>query len=246
MGIRLFGRKFTPSPLMTLITALAVTLFCVLGFWQMQRADLKSNIQQRFNAKLAEPYQFIRLEDEVNPMLQYKKVELRGHFAPQFTLLLDNQVFHQQVGYHVLTPFFINKNQAVLVDRGWVALGADRRILPKIVAPKQLNRVEGIVTIPSSGGFRIGELVMSGGWPRVIPFVELKKIQQGVDFDLLPYVIWQAEETEDAYPRHWKPVWSKPERSDAYALQWFSFAAIALVLFINLNLEKKGTGESDE
>ncbi len=243
MGIRFFNREFKPSWLMTLISVAAFTLFCVLGLWQLQRADLKREIQQRYQTQLSEPYQFIRLDDDVNPLLQYKKVELRGRFAPQFTLLLDNQLFNQQVGYHVITPFFINKQQAVLVDRGWVALGENRRVLPQIQAPKQMDRVQGIVTIPSTNGFRMGQVVLDGSWPTVIPFIDLKKIRQGVDFDVLPYVIWQAEEVDDVYPRHWKPVWSLPERSDAYAVQWFSFAVITLFLFIKLNL--KPVGESN-
>ncbi len=244
MGIRFFNREFKPSVLMTLISLTAFTLFCMLGLWQLQRADLKRSIQQRYQTQLREPYQYIRLDDDVNPMLQYKKVVLHGHFAPRFILLLDNQLYKQQVGYHVIMPFFINKRQAVLVDRGWVALGEKRRELPHIQAPKQMDRVQGIVTIPSTNRFRMGEVVIDGNWPVVIPFIDLKKIQQGVDFDVLPYLIWQAEEVDDVYPRHWQPIWSLPERSDAYAVQWFIFAIITLFLFIKLNL--KPVGDSND
>ncbi len=227
---------------MSLIAAAAFALFSVLGFWQLQRAGLKHEIEQRFESRLAEPWQFVQLDETVNPLLQYKKVELTGNYAPQFTLLLDNQVFRQQVGYQVLTPFFVNRHQAVLVNRGWVALGPDRSVLPQIVAPKNLLRLQGTVTIPSAGGFRMGEVVISGQWPQRIPYIDLQKIQQGVDFELLPYVIWLSEETDDAYLRDWQPIWSSPEKSEAYALQWFSFAAITLILFIVLNLKKHPGG----
>jgi len=243
MGIRIFGRVFAPSLLMTLISLTGFVLFSALGVWQLQRADLKREIAQRYNDQLAEPYQFIELDKTLNPLMQYKKIELKGHFAPQFTLLLDNQVFRQQVGYQVLTAFFVRHNQAVLVNRGWVALGEDRAILPTIEPPKQLEQVQGIVTIPSSGGFRMGEVRMDGHWPQRIPYIDLAKIQQGVDFELLPYVIWQAEEVDDIYPRHWQPVWLPPEKSEAYALQWFSFAAITLILFFTLNLRRRTRGE---
>ena len=235
-------RKFAPSLLMTLIAIAGFVLFCALGIWQLQRAELKRQIEQRFQARLAEPWQFVQLDEAVNPMLQYKKVELTGHYAPQFSLLLDNQVFKQQVGYQVLTPFFVNRRQAVLVNRGWVALGPDRSVLPHIVAPKKMQRLQGIVTIPSEGGFRMGEVVMDGQWPQRIPYIDLQKIQQGVDFELLPYVIWLSEETADTYLRDWQPIWSSPEKSEAYALQWFSFAAITLILFIALNLKKRDPG----
>jgi surfeit locus 1 family protein len=244
MRIAIFGREFTPSLLMTVIAAAGFALFCVLGLWQLQRADLKREIEQRFRDQFAEPYRYVVLDAEVNPLLQYKKIQLSGHYAPQFTLLLDNQVFKQQVGYQVLTPFFINKNQAVLVNRGWVALGNDRAVLPDIIPPENNRQLQGIVTIPSTAGLRMGEVVVDGRWPLRIPYIDLKKIQQGVDFELLPYVVWLSEDADDVYLRKWQPIWSSPEKSEAYALQWFSFAAIVLILFVALNLKK--TGENNE
>jgi cytochrome oxidase assembly protein ShyY1 len=51
-------------------------------------------------------------------------------------------------------------------------------------------------------------------------------------------VLWMAPESRGNYLRDWHPVWLPPERSRAYAVQWFSFAGIALLLFILLNLRK--------
>lgn len=240
MRIGMPGREFSPSVLMTFIAAAGFLLFTLLGLWQLQRADLKHEIEQRFEAQLAQPYQFVMLDSDVNPLLQYKKIELKGRYAPQYTLLLDNQVFRQQVGYQVLTPFFINKKQAVLVNRGWVALGDDRASLPEIAPPPESDRLQGIVTIPSMAGFHMGEVSMDGHWPQRIPYIDLARIQQGVNFELLPYVIWLAEESDDVYPREWKPIWSSPQKSEAYALQWFSFAVITLILYVALNLKKTG------
>jgi len=238
MRIRMFKREFAPSMLMTFIALVSFVLFSALGGWQLQRAELKREIQTRYQGQLSEPYQFAMLDTQVNPLMRYKKVEIEGHFKPQYTLLLDNQVYRQQVGYHVLVPFFISDRRAVLVNRGWISAGDDRSVLPQIKVPKQKNRVKGIVTIPSNKGFRIGEVALTTEWPQRIPYIDLQKIQQGVDFELLPYVIWQAPEMDDYYPREWRPIWSTPEKSEAYALQWFGFAVITLILFIALNLKK--------
>ncbi len=246
MRLQIRDRVFAPSVMMSVIALAAFVLFCALGNWQLQRASLKRDIQQRYQTQLDSVYDYVSLDAELNPMLQYKKVELSGKFDPGYNWLLDNRLYQKQAGYHVLTPFFIRRDQAVLVNRGWVAVGDDRNRLPEIVPPPNLRHVRGIVTIPSRNGFRMGDISNDGSWPRRIPFIDLEKISQGVDFELLPYVIWEAEESEDIYLREWKPIWSPPEKSEAYALQWFSFAAITLLLFVMLNLKKIKPGETND
>jgi surfeit locus 1 family protein len=133
----------------------------------------------------------------------------------------------------------------VLVNRGWVASGYDRQQLPQIRPPLQPTLVKGIVTIPDIRGFHMGQVRLTDQWPQVIPYIDLENIQRGLDFEILPYVIWLSPEVEDYYERDWNPVWSPPEKSEAYAMQWFSFAAIALLLFIVMNLKKIKPEEVD-
>ncbi len=223
---------------MSLLAVLFFALFVILGNWQLQRADLKRDIENRFVEKLRQPYQYMIPGSELDQSLIYSKIKLKGRYLNNRVILLDNQVNDGVTGYHILVPFFIGSTQrAVLVNRGWVASGADRAQLPVIKDPPVSDMVMGIVTTPSSEGYRLGEVEMKQSWPQRVPFIDLQKIQQGFSFELLPYVIWQAEEMEDYYVRSWKPVWSPPEKSEAYALQWFSFAFIVLVLYISLNFK---------
>ena len=247
MGIRIGQREFSPSVFMSLLTAFCFGLFCMLGNWQLQRAELKRDIQGRFEEQLELPYEYIVLSSELNEALIYRKIRLQGAYQAEKVILLDNQVHQGVAGYHVLMPFFIDGGaKAVLVDRGWVAAGDDRAVLPSIKAPKNAQWVKGIVTIPVIEGYRLGQVEMSGQWPQRIPYLDLSKIQQGLSFELLPYVIWQAPEMDDYYIRDWKPIWSSPEKSEAYALQWFSFAAVVLLLFVILNFKKVSAGEPNE
>ena len=55
---------------------------------------------------------------------------------------------------------------------------------------------------------------------------------------MLPVVLWLAPEQQGNYVRDWNPVWMRPEKSRAYATQWFAFAVVALVFFVILNLRK--------
>ena len=84
----------------------------------------------------------------------------------------------------------------------------------------------------------MGGISLGDEWPQVIPFIDIPALQAGFDNRLLPIVVWLGAEQQGAYVRDWQPVWLKPEKSRAYALQWFAFAAIALILFFVLNLRK--------
>lgn len=233
----IFKREFRPSWSMLSITLLAVTLFASLGLWQFERAEFKQTIQQKYESRLASDYvPFEMTENWLES--EYQRVRLEGEFDTARTLLLDNQLYKGRVGYHVISPFRLSTGDVVLVNRGWVAAGVSRQVLPTIQMPVNLDRVLGIVTIPDDNIFRLGSVVLDKNWPQVLPFIDFSALQSEFDNQLVPIVIWLGPEQQGAYVRDWQPVWLKPEKSRAYAWQWFAFAAIALILFFVLNLRK--------
>lgn len=247
MRIKNHNWQFVPSLFMSFLAIVLICLFVALGRWQLQRADLKRDIQDRFLQQMDQPYQFIQLQPLVDDSIAYRRIKLNGYYLTEQVILVDNKVYQGQAGYHVLMPFIIEgQHKAVLVNRGWVAADFNRNVLPDIRLPIVSDRVMGLVTIPTTDGFRMGEVVMTANWPQRIPYIDLEKIKQGVDYELLPYVIWLAPEVQDYYVRNWKPVWSSPEKSEAYATQWFSFAFIILILYIGLNVKKTTGKKADD
>lgn len=239
MRIRYRQWEFSPTLFMSLLALVFFSLFLALGLWQLDRADFKRNIEVQYLEQLKQPFSYMILDQDVNESFVYRRIRLKGIYQSEFLILLDNQVSQGVAGYHVLMPFFIDSGRkAVLVNRGWVVGGNDRTVLPDIRAPKQANEVLGVLTVPSTAGFRLGEVRMSEQWPQRVPYLDLQKIQQGLPFEILPYVIWQSPDMDDYYVRDWQPVWLPPGKSKAYAVQWFSFAVIAFILFIVLNLKK--------
>ena len=236
--LRYRQRVFAPSLLMSFFTLIFFVLFVVLGQWQLTRAEYKRAISDRFQAKLAQDYQKINLDFIVNKENRYQKIKLTGSYDNDFVMLLDNKIHGGQAGYHVLVPFVIDQYKAVLVNRGWVAAGDSRNVLPKILSSPTSGEVRGILTLPNNAGYRLGGVTMTGKWPQLIPYIELDKIELGLPYKLVPYVIWLSAEIDDYYIRDWKPVWSSPEKSEAYAVQWFSFSIIVLVLYVSLNIKK--------
>ncbi|MDJ0882058.1 MAG: SURF1 family protein [Gammaproteobacteria bacterium] len=247
MRIKIHQYEFVPSQLMVFFAMVFFCLFVLLGNWQLQRAEVKRDIQQRYQAQLNQPYRYWVLEHEPDESLVYRKISLKGAYMNDRILLVDNQLYQGQAGYHVLVPFMIEGTRKVLlVNRGWMSLGYDREQLPLVREPKVPNQVQGIVTLPTTEGFRMGEVAITHHWPQRIPYIDIDKIQQGLDFRILPYVVWLSPDIDDYYVRDWKPVWSPPEKSEAYAVQWFSFALIVLVLFVALNTRKINTEENND
>ncbi len=232
-----FNRHFKPSWSMTLISLSSIALFIALGLWQLDRAAYKHSIVDRFKARLSAGFKpFERVEDW--PLNEYRRVILKGKYDIHRTLLLDNQLSRGEAGYHVLSPFELTDGGLVLVNRGWIPMGKSRLQLPTIEPPKAPNEAKGIMVMPDTEGFRLGKVTIAGQWPQVIPFIDIAALQSAFDNRLLPVVVWLSPEHEGYYERNWQPVWLAPERSEAYAVQWFLFAAITLLLFFILNLRK--------
>ncbi|MFT5221168.1 MAG: surfeit locus 1 family protein [Planctomycetota bacterium] len=234
-----FNRNFKAAWWSLLLTLVGVTLFVGLGLWQLQRADLKQGIEEKFAARLAEDYQRFDVDD-ASADIEYKKLIIKGRFDNNHHLLIDNKINGGKPGYQVLTPFLlVDSDRIMLVNRGWVALGESRQVLPEIVSALQSDQVYGIASLPDTDGYRLGKVSLVDNWPQVIPYIDMPALQAQFSEQLLPVVLWMSPEQPDSYHRAWDPVWSDPEKSRAYAVQWFSFAFIACVLFVLLNLRKK-------
>ncbi len=223
---------------MTLLTAFGLVLFISLGLWQIERANFKEAARLKFQTRLAADYQFFNTGRALDD-IEYQKLILRGRYDTRRSILLDNQVLRGKVGYQVLSPFILSdSHRIVLVNRGWIALGESRDTLPPIEVPPVANWIKGIASVPNTDGFRLGKVLLQDSWPQLIPFIDIDAMQPRFDNRLLPLVLWLAPEQDGLYQRHWNPAWADPEKSRAYAVQWFIFALIALGLYIFLNLRK--------
>ncbi|MDH3386563.1 MAG: SURF1 family protein [Gammaproteobacteria bacterium] len=231
-------REFRPAWWSALLAASGITLFVILGMWQLDRAAFKDSVQQKFEQRLTLNYRMLNIDTDLDD-IQYRKLVVRGSYDNAHNFLLDNQVHQGQAGYQVLTPLLLaDSDHIILVNRGWAAWGATRERLPEILPAEQAGAVEGIAFVPGEPALSLGGLRLSEGWPQLIPYVDLEALRQQYSQRLLPMILWLAPDGPGVYVRDWDPIWLPPEKSRAYAVQWFSFAALALLLFVLLNLRK--------
>jgi len=182
----------------------------------------------------------IRVDAEA---LRYRKLVARGHFEPQYQVLIDNRTYRGQAGYHVVTPLRLEgSDMRVLVNRGWVPLQADRGTLPQIATPSGIVDVAGMAVVPGTRFFTLGKddaKETQGAWQSIWQNLDLAHYGKVVSFPLQPVVLQlDADSPAGGFVREWPRPDDRRETNLGYALQWWSFAATTVVLWLLLNFRK--------
>ena len=166
--------------------------------------------------------------------LVHRHVAARGEFVPARTVLLDNKLRAGRPGYEVVTPLRIaNSPWHVLVNRGWVAAPASRDTLPDVRTPRGAVRVDGIalerIAHALSAGTSTGEVRQN---------LDLAAYAAETGLQFLPIVLEQHSPADDGLVRDWPRPDLGIEKHESYSLQWYSFAVLAVVLFVVLSLHR--------
>ena len=105
--------------------------------------------------------------------------------------------------------------------------------------------VRAILKLPPEKLFRLGELdERHSGWPKVVQQVKMSDLEQRLGQTLLPVLLLLNSENEFGFIRDWKPVYgTPPDKHRAYAAQWFTLAAVLLMIYIGVNTKKRVTRE---
>ncbi len=237
-----FNVRFTPKWGMSLLAVFALLLFTRLGFWQLQRAEEKKEMLATHH-ELAKQAPMLWQPGNGRPA-QYQQIKVQGHFLSR-PLLLDNQHYQHQFGYHVISPLILANGNVLLVDRGWLAGDVTRQTLPKIDQPVGLMNVVGSAYYPSAKILSLGPMIEKEQADLVvIEVINTQLISQFLHKSVYPFIMRLGRYETGGYVREWAIVSMPPQRHYAYALQWFAMAFVIFILFIALNLTIKKTHEN--
>lgn len=237
IGIRIAGRTFRPGWVPSLAAAVFVALTTVLGNWQTRRAEEKLELGRKLDEAARGPVLQVPSVRVEAGGFEGRRVAARGTFIAGDTFFLDNKVMHGAVGYHVVTPLKVEGGTVhVLVNRGWIAAG-DRSRLPEVAAPEGggTSTIEGFAVVPGS---RFLELAPESASGPLRQNLVLSREEKRLGLSLQPFVIEQTSDTRDGLSRAWGRPDAGVERHRSYALQWYSFAALAAVLYVALGFRR--------
>ena len=245
-------RVFSPSWLMTVATLCLLVLFVSLGRWQWTRAEFKREIVTEFATQSGAVVPLGSRSTTELP--RFSQVEITGRWDKERQFLLDNRTRAGRAGYDVLTPLRLDDNRWLLVNRGWIPFEGYRDRLPDVRSTLDANMNERVTVIgrlddlPQAGlaGGRAAPAT-SGSWPRVTSFPTVPQLEAAMVTagELEPRLeerwLLLSDADPAGYLRQWQPfaAGKGPEQNWSYAIQWWSFAILLLVLYFSLNLRKR-------
>ena len=241
-------RRFSPSILVTVIVMLVLVFLISLGNWQMNRSKEKQRLLDSYEQAPTLPALVYSEVGSDWENYRFRKIELNGYYDEQHQVLLENQVRNRQTGYMVLTPFYVeNENRVVMINRGWVSQAAGAGEIPAVPVSTDRRRLIGLINHPPEVGMRIGSLDDSkAGWPKIVPYMDTDWLALQLGVEINPWVILLDENGPDGYIREWMPsVRMPPEKHKGYAFQWYSLAIALIFLFVVGSMRPEADGKDD-
>lgn len=242
LRLRVGAWQFAPGVWPTLAALFFFVLTLWLGNWQSGRAETKRALQDRYDVAMREAPIHVGSTLLDRDSVLYRKLEVRGVFDPTHTILLDNRIYNGVAGYHVLTPLMIEGGSlAILVNRGWVAVGRSREQIPLPPTPHGLVRIEGMAVDPHS---RYLELMHAPPQGRVWQNLDFARYATSTRLSLQPVLLLQTSPLADGLQRDWPRPDTGVSMHVSYAIQWYSLATTLAVLWLVLNV-KRHRGDDD-
>jgi len=188
------------------VAAVLVAGLCVAaGIWQLNRLAARRARNRVLAAHLALPP--VQVQGDITAdSARQRRVVAHGIYDFSAERTWPGRSFEGTPGVALVTPLRLPGGSAVLVDRGWVPSPDAFHVDHALYREPDTVTVTGIALIPPRGR---GDVDVAG---------------------FLPFVI-QLETPTPAkgLPRRWPPPAFDNGSHLSYAIQWFSFALIALV-----------------
>jgi len=265
--------RLTRSLVALALLGLVAAVCIALGFWQLDRAQLRRDLQHTIAQGRASPALTLAPDTPAEALHDWRTAQAHGAWRHDLTILLDNRNQDGRPGYWVVTPllldgadagacthgpcdrdasmvddsvaapsadrFSVNRHTAVLVLRGWLPRRFDA-VLPSVPAPPGVQRIHGqllsrvprIYELPSLWGKPHATLTDTNTPPPpVVTNLTLDDAARAAKLTLLPAVLQQLPDPAappDGLVRQWAGPSLDADKNVGYAIQWFSFAAIAL------------------
>ncbi|MES9972348.1 MAG: SURF1 family protein [Candidatus Thiodiazotropha sp.] len=233
---RQFRAQATPTIIMVILTP----LFFGLGIWQLERAEQKRNQGASLEIRRKQPPLSLTGPQPDAEQLLFRQVEVRGRYLNDKSVLIENRKHQGKTGFHLITPLqLLDSNNTLLVNRGWIAHQQLDQALAEIDQGETLT-ISGEVRIPKPPAIELKQgAVATTATPPRWPFLTLDHFSAWSGLEILPFIVLQSAQDEHGFVRQWP----HPRVSDmmhiGYAIQWFAFAIITLLVWFRLSLHKR-------
>lgn len=240
--------RFRPTFWATALALPVLVILLGLGTWQVQRLQWKNELIENRTARISMPVVspgalvgagIATIDDSALATLEYMPVSLEGKFAPAAAFRLLPRVRNGQQGFHVVS--FLDAGDplgTILVDRGWVPLATSEDAFP---APTGRVRVAGFVRLFVKPGLFVPDNEPeANNWF----FMDERAMRAAAGLPSKPPVKFYVQAGPNNTPSGLLPVGSVPDvnlRNShlAYAVTWYTFAIIFVVIFVLFHWQRR-------
>ncbi len=233
--ISLGKKQYLYSVIPLTIVILVVSLCIALANWQWQRAQTKqqrltyiAKMQQQGVLSWSQIQEFPASFDKTG--LQFN---VAGHFKQDQYWLLDNRTLKGRVGYDVLALFYPKgEKTGLLLNLGWISLGASRDILPTVNLPQHQMTMKFQIKQGELAGFHLSDTdqhIQANS--KRIQFIDLQAFSEQTDVILFNFMAY-AQGVNDIAQPHYQAVVMPPEKHKAYAVQWLLIGLAAFIIYV--------------
>jgi surfeit locus 1 family protein len=213
-------------------------IFSGLGIWQLDRAAQKRQLTTALETVHKLPAASLNHELSVDHEWKYRNISAEGRFLADKTVLIENRKHLGENGYHVITPLQLaDSARVVLVNRGWIPA---KRLLDAapLATPSGTIRLRGEIRMPQPPALALDFTDPDNEEIPLWPYLTIEHFARWSGLQILPITILQSPADTSGFIR----AWPQPRFSDAmhigYAVQWFAFALITLLIWLQLSLQK--------
>ena len=220
----------TRRTILSALLALAIAaLFARLGFWQLDRLDERRARNRVTITRLAEPAGDIESVLSDTGDLGVRRVVVRGTFDYAHELVLTSRTHNGSPGVNVITPLRIaGRDTVVLVNRGWVYSPDGISAALDQWREPEATTIDGYLVELAEGGPAIFRTPSN---PRAVRRLLRDSLAAALPFPIARYYVVATSRAAvhgDSAPVRLETPAIDEGPHKSYALQWFSFALIAV------------------
>jgi surfeit locus 1 family protein len=237
--------RFRPEFWPTLFLIPTLAMLIGLGVWQLERRVWKTDLIDRIEHGLAAapaPLPAVPRDSGSgsgdDPAFDYRHVTVTGHFDQSHEFRLLARVHDGTAGVQVVSPLIRDDGgPAVMVNRGWVPLGADGKPAAHDAPPAGLVTVEGVARRPlPQGWMQPANNAATNEWF----WVDLPAMAAAAELAGAAPVVLELPPGPDPArpPIGGQTIVELPNDHLQYAITWFSFAAILIAIYLLHHLRR--------
>ena len=226
-------------------------LLLYLGFWQLDRAEQKRTLHAAYTRQQRLPtmdFNNAGIDRHTVPKLLWRRINVSGILDGQAVILLDNRTLNGRAGYYVFSLLRLaDAEEHLVINQGWLPVGADRTRAPELAASDAGVSVTGKIKDFPKGGILLSETVPERIAANVYRVQDINHeiAQELFAVPLLPYIVRLEPGSPHGYMRRWSEPGSGEEVNLGYAFQWFALATTLLVIFTALIVRKARAVRND-